>query len=156
MKAFKLGWLSALGVLAVPAHAYGSTGDGAISPALSAGVGVLALLLAAGLLVEMLSLSRLARGAAIAQNVSYAVLGAVCLAASVLIGWLGKQILSDFSADEARLGADLLVLVSLAFFGIYFMRVRRAMARFLTGAVDEHASVVAAMEQDAESETHGA
>lgn len=156
MRMFKLGGLTALGVLALPGVAYGASGEGGISAGLSTGIGVLALLLAAGLLTEIFRLSRLARGSAIAENVQFAVLGAVCLAASVLMSWMGKQILSEFSAQEARFGADLLVLVSIAFFGVYFMKVRHAMGRFLTGIADEHATLVTAMDQDARSETHGA
>lgn len=111
----------------IPSPAYGM---GEVPPVLATGAGVLGLLFAAALLVAMLSLRRLAEGAAIADNIKYAVLGAVCLAASLLASWTARWV-PAFSVDQARLGGDLLSVVALAFFCIYFLRVRAAMVRYL-------------------------
>jgi ABC-type multidrug transport system fused ATPase/permease subunit len=95
------------------------------------GSGILMLVAAAVLLREMLALKAVARGAAIAENVSYVVLAVLCLAASVLLGWVLRFIPSDFSAAHARLGADLLSTMATVLFVIYFARVRRVMQRYL-------------------------
>lgn len=105
-------------------------GMGEVPPVLATGAGVLGLLFAAALLVAMLSVRRLAEGAAIAENIKYAVLGAVCLAASLLAGWMTRWV-PAFSVEQARLGGDLLSVVALAFLCIYFLRVRTAMVRYL-------------------------
>lgn len=154
MRVFKVVGLSALGVAAVPRIAFAHPTNGGVPLGISAGTGVLALLFAVGLLVQILSLSKIARGSAIADNVSYAVLSAVCLAASVLVSWIGTQILGDASAAQARLGADMLVVVSMAFLGIYFMRVRAAMARFLNGIAAEQDDIVVSINESVGDETH--
>lgn len=120
---------TALLATALPAAAYGAPTD--IPPALSSGAGVLGLLFAAGLLAGMLSLRRITVGAAIAENITWAVLAVLCLSASLLVGWIGRWLPAELSVDRARLGADLLSVASLALFGVYFWRVRMAMTRLL-------------------------
>lgn len=122
--------LLTLGLTLAPT-AFAHASDGALPPALSAGSGVLMLVAAAVLLREMLALKAVARGAAIAENVSYVVLAVLCLAASVLLGWVARYIPWDFSAEHTRLGADLLSTVATVLFIIYFGRVRRVMRRYL-------------------------
>ncbi len=139
---------AALVVFGVPASAYGTTGD--VPPLLSAGAGVLGLLFAAALLVGMLSLKRITDGSAIAENIKYAVLAVLCLAASLLVGWLGRWIPETFSAERARLGADLLSVVALAFFGIYFLRVRMAMTRFLARLTGEEQMIATVIDPGTE------
>ncbi len=144
-------------LLMVPSTALASdaTGVAEISPVLWIGAGVLALVLSAGLLIEMLALRRLATGSALAENISFAVLAAVCLAASVLVGWVGRFLGTTFSAEQARLGADLLAVVAIALFAIFFHRVRRAMANFLGRLTDNDEDLIAALDEDArQGSTH--
>lgn len=142
--------LSTLAALAVPAPAYAFGAE--VERAISTGAGVLVLVAAAGLLVEMLSLRKLASGAAIAENITYAVLGTMCLAASVLVGWVARFLPAGLTADQARLGSDLLVLASLVLFGIYFFRVRQAMSRFLSRLSLEEQDIVGALDPDVASD----
>jgi len=102
-----------------------------VPEALSVGAGVIALLAAAALLREMLALRTLACGAAIANNLSYVVLAVLCLAASVLVGWLARFVPAGISAEHARLGAELLSVMAIVLFIVYFARVRRVMSRYL-------------------------
>lgn len=145
MRTAKTALLTAVG-LAVPAPAYAS-GLG-VEKAISTGAGVLVLIAAAGLLVVMLSLRKLASGAAIADNITYAVLGTMCLAASVLVGWVARFLPAGMTADQARLGSDLLVLASLVLFGVYFFRVRQAMSRFLGRLSAAEQDLVGALDPD--------
>ena len=130
-----------------PSSAYAAQGD--VPVALGSGAGIAALLTAAGLLVVMLSLRRLAKGAAIADNISFAVLAVVCLAASILVGWIARLVGGAVSPEHARLGADLLGLLAMVFFGIYFHRVRGAMARFLIHLNGEQQLMATFIDQDA-------
>lgn len=139
--------LLAAAALAVPAPAYAA--GGGPEQAISTGAGILVLIAAAALLVEMLSLRTLASGAAIADNITYAVLGTMCLAASVLVGWVARFLPAGMTADQARLGSDFLVLASLVLFGIYFFRVRQAMSRFLNRLALEEQDLVGALDPDA-------
>jgi nitrate reductase gamma subunit len=143
VKAAKVLALALAGV-AVPAPAY-AAGLG-VEQAIATGAGVLALIAAAGLLVEMLSLRKLASGAAIADNITYAVLATMCLAASVLAGWVARFLPAGVTADQARLGSDLLVLASFVLFGIYFFRVRQAMSRFLGRLAEQEQELVGALD----------
>jgi Kef-type K+ transport system membrane component KefB len=134
--------LSAL-VWAIPAPAMAAESE--IPAVLETGAGILALVAAAFLLVIIVRLEKVARGSAIAESVGLVVAAALTLGASVLTSWLGRQ-LTDVSASQARLGADLLVVVSMALFGVYFMRVRAALTRFLRGSEEILAKIQAAEE----------
>lgn len=135
----------ALLVAGMPSAAYGATD---IPPVLATGAGVLGLLFAVALLIAMLSLRRIAEGAAIAENIKWAVLAVLCLTASLLAGWAARWLSDGFSAEYARLGADLLSVVALAFFGIYFLRVRHAMNRFLARLTGEEQLLAAIVDPD--------
>ncbi|MEN6430435.1 MAG: hypothetical protein ABFC80_06285, partial [Coriobacteriales bacterium] len=117
--------------------------------------GIVALLFAVALLVEMLVLRKLASGAAIAENITYAVLAVMCLAASVLVGWVSRLVPAGFTAEQARLGSDMLALAAMALFFVYFWRVRRAMSRFLGRLSEMEQEVVGALDPDAELEDRG-
>lgn len=106
------------------------------------------MLLASALLIAMVSLRRIAEGAAIAENIKWAVLAVLCLTASLLVGWMGRWLPEAVSPEYSRLGADLLSVVALAFFGIYFMRVRAAMNRFLTRLTGEDQLFAAVIDPD--------
>lgn len=130
----------------LPSSAFAATD---VPVALGTGAGVAALLAAAGLLLVMLSLRRLAYGSAIAENISFAVLAALCLAASVLVGWLARLFGAQVSPEYARLSSDLLGLLAMVFFAIYFFRVRRAMSKFLNRLTGEEQMLTAVLDEDA-------
>ncbi len=108
--------------------------DDGVPQALEIGAGVAALLLAVVLLIVVLSLQRVAKGGAIAGNVSYVVAAAVCLAASVLAGWVSRFTPEGFTAAQTNLASDLLVVAALAFFAIYFWRIRTTLVGFVKSA----------------------
>jgi hypothetical protein len=145
-------WITVVFVGAWPAGAYAVTSDAGIPAALTTGLGVAALVMAAGLLVEMLSLRKIAEGSAVGDHLSYALLGVFALAASVLTGWVSKYVTDGLSVAQARLGADVLTMVAMAFFGVYFFRVRRAMSKFLKRLTGEEQLVVAVLEPDEDVE----
>lgn len=132
-------------LLAVPTPAYATAGQ--VPAALSIGAGVAALVAAVVLLAAMLAVARIAEGAAIAENIRYAVLAVVCLSASVLMGWIARWA-PAFSVEHARLGADLLAVVAMALFGVYFVRVRLAMTRFLRRLTGEEQLLAAVIDPD--------
>ncbi|MGB4593527.1 MAG: hypothetical protein WBI63_07125 [Coriobacteriia bacterium] len=117
--------------------------------------GVFALVIAAVLLVEMLSLAKLASGSAIANNITYAVLAVACLATSVLVGWIARYVPAGFTSEQARLGADLLALAAMVLFLVYFLRVRRAMSRFLRRLSGMEQDMVGALDPDTDLEVPG-
>ncbi len=92
-------------------------------------------------------MARIAEGAAIAENIRYAVLAVLCMTASVLIGWVGRW-LPVLSAEHARLGADLLLTAAMALFSVYFVRVRLAMSRFLKRLTGEEQLLAAVIDPD--------
>ncbi len=146
------GFLWVLGMTAIltvgPAGiALGYEGD--VPTGLATGAGILTLLFSAALLIEMLALKRIASGAAIAENITYAVLATLCLVAAVLVGWVARFAPSGFTAAQARMGADLLTVVSIVLFGVYFFRVRRALTRFLGHLSASEGDAVGALDPDA-------
>ena len=154
----RVGWLKRIGLatgtlVALVPTPYAFATGGEVPPGLSMGAGVLALLAAALLLREMLALRAVARGAAIVDNLSYVILAATCLAASVLAGWVARFV--GVSADHARLGADLLAVVGIVLFVIYFSRVRRAMKRYLNYLVGEEQLLVSVLDAEDEEGTRG-
>ncbi len=131
--------------LATPTPAHATAGQ--VPPALSIGAGVAALAAAVALLAAMLAVARIAEGAAIAENIHYAVLAVVCLSASVLVGWIARWV-PALSVEHARLGADLLAVAAMALFGVYFVRVRLAMTRFLRRLTGEEQLLAAVIDPD--------
>lgn len=108
---------------------------------LDIGVGAVALVLAVVMLLDVLALRRVASGAAIAEYVSLVMAAVLCLAASVLSEWLVRFLPWDDVTPQAELASDLLVIAAMAFFALYFFRVRRAMVRFLNRFTEEEAFV---------------
>lgn len=120
----------ATALAAVPSEA--PEGTTSIASAVSLGAGVAALAITAVLLAQMIALTRVAKGSAVADNIDYAAAGVACLAASVLAGWAAR-FLVGLPAVQARIGSDLLILMGMAFLSIYFYRVRSALLGFLSG-----------------------
>ena len=113
----------ALGACSVVASPSVALADGFedVSPS-SLASGIVALIAAIALMTIVLQLERVARVGAV-----------VCLAASVLAGWVAEFLPTEFTVDQARLGSDLLVIVSMVLFGVYFYRVRKALTRYMQG-----------------------
>ncbi len=120
--------------------------------ALRFGGGLVGLAVAVVLLLQLVGLRRLVEGAAIAENILYAVLAALCLVTAVILGWVEGLVSTGFSAEHARLGADLLTVAAMFFLVVYFMRVKRAMRRFLTHLTGEAQMLTAVVDPDAGGE----
>lgn len=119
-----------------------------IPVALETSVGVIALAVAIALLVSVEALYRVAKGGAIVQSISYVVAAVLSLAASVLVGWLSRFPEIGISPGQARLGSELLAVAAMVFFAIYFIRVREALSRFLSGSQDVLAKIQRAAEEE--------
>lgn len=128
-------------LVAVPAQAYAATAGADQNSWAGYVIGMLSLLAAAFLLVDAVLLRRVAHGGAIAENISFMVLGVVCLAASVLVKWVAGFLPADVSLPQSELASDGLVLLSMVFLALYFWRVRSALANYLKAAQAYAASV---------------
>lgn len=100
------------------------------SQAISLVTGVSSLLLSAMLLLVVVQLRRVANGSAIVDNISYVVAASLCLVSAVLVGWVDRFV-NGLSTDVVRAGGDVLIMVSILMFAVYFMRVKRALSSFL-------------------------
>lgn len=129
------GIAAAAAIWALPAVALADSGEGS---AVSWTVGGLTLCAAVALLLLALELTKVAGGSAIADNVSYIIVACLCLSASVLAGWAGRFLTDRFAVEQSELGAQLLVIATMAFLCIYFYKVRTALQRFLTDTSAEH------------------
>jgi uncharacterized membrane protein len=114
--------------------------------ALSVGVGLAGLVFAVVLLVVTLRLERVAKGSAVAESVGWVVGATVVLASSMLVGWFAR-FLTGFSAEHARIAAELLVIASMAMLVVYFVRVRGALVRYLKGSEETLAKMQAAEDE---------
>lgn len=121
--------ISAALLLALPSPAYASSRFTALQT-VSVVTGVTSLLLSAMLLIVVVQLRRVADGSAIVEHISYVVGASLCLVAAILVGWIDRFV-EGFSTDIVRVGGDILVMVSLLLFAVYFTRVKRALASFL-------------------------
>ncbi len=104
---------------------------------LDVGVGAISLVLAVVLLIDVIALRKVADGAAIAENLAYVMFGVICLATSVLLGWLARFPPEGMSVEQVRLGSELLVLASMAFFAIYTFRLKQSLMRLLKALTTE-------------------
>lgn len=132
--------LGCAGLLAWPAAAYASVGTFDVGDTVSTVTGIASMLLAAVMLVVVWRLRRVADGSAIADNISYVMGASMCLAASVLLGWIDRFVAS---AGAVRAGADILVMVAMLLFAVYFARVGEPLRAFLARASEQNARVVA-------------
>lgn len=150
MVARRLMALTAFAVLVAPASAYAATGEVGLPPWPAAVIGILGLVAAVFALMAAWSLRKVAEGSAVAENVTYVVLGVICLAASVLGGWIPRIVDVGLDAGDVRVASDGLVVVSMAFFAIYFFRVSAALVRFLRTMSAENALAAAQIAQTPE------
>ena len=118
-----------------PAYAFASTNGVDAEPTwVPLVIGGLSLIAAAVLLIDAVLLKRVAFGGAIAEHISYMILAAVCLAASVLVDWVVKTALPDISAPQAGYASDGLVLLAMVLLATYFWRVRTTLTGYLKEA----------------------
>jgi hypothetical protein len=110
---------------------------------LSFGAGALTLIAAVVVLVIALKLRAVTQGGAMAENITYLILSIVSLTFAVLLGWIVRFLPNSLSASQARLGADLLVLLALVLLGVYLEGVRRPLASFLRHAREQSAKMPA-------------
>lgn len=118
--------------------------------------GVAMLMAAVALLLISLGLARVAQGSAMADNISYVVLAAVCLAGSVLAQWAVRFVPDPVVGGQVQLGGQALVIAAIAFFCIYFYRVRAALRRFLSEVTGSDALARAHMPTADATDAHGA
>ncbi|MBE0416795.1 MAG: hypothetical protein IBX63_03415 [Coriobacteriia bacterium] len=126
-----------------------------VSQPLALLMGAFALFAAVWLLVEVARLRRIAAGAAFAEHMSYVSGGVICLAASVLVGWIAGVLPYGLTPAAARFLSDALVGVSMVLLGIYFVRVRRAIARYLDVLNADAAIARAHIDESASEEQPG-
>lgn len=141
-------------ITAWPAAAHAAD-DGVIIGNLSFGAGLVAMLMAVVLLLQLGGLRRLTRGSIIAENILYAVLAGLCLVTAVILGWAADFLAVGLSADHARLGADLLVIMAMFMLSVYFVRVKRAMSRFLGRLTGESQMLSAVLDPDVPEDRAG-
>jgi hypothetical protein len=83
------------------------------------------------LLVEVITLRKLALGGAIAERINYVVLAIVCLGASALAQWT-RHFVEGVTLDQVQTAAEVLVTVAMALFGAYFWSVRKALEGYMS------------------------
>jgi hypothetical protein len=94
------------------------------------GVSFIGLAVAAVLLVQALSVRKIALGGAIAEKMSYVILAILCLAASALTEW-AVNFTAGVTIAQAQLAREVLVIVAMALLAAYFYSVRAAMNSYL-------------------------
>jgi hypothetical protein len=133
----------ALCLMCLPAVAFAQTSPEAETAgwiiAVSTLVGAVVLLLIA------LGLARIAEGSAMAENISYVVAGCVCLACSVLATWIVRFTRGTFLGEQLMLTSEALIVACIAFFCVYFFRVRAALKRFRKTTAEAYALVASQM-----------
>jgi hypothetical protein len=116
--------------LLAPSAAYAQDAAGAVS--VNDVVGAALLVATVVLLLLAMGLERVARGSAIADNISYVVVACVCLGASSLAAWSDRFATEGATRAQLALSADALTLVGIILLCVYFFRVRAALQRFLS------------------------
>jgi hypothetical protein len=123
---------AALSIVVVPKIAYASEvieifGASPLSLTLSlAGLAVAMILL-----VEVITLRKLALGGAITERINYVILAIVCLGASALAQWT-RHFVSGVTLDQVQTAAEALVTVAMALFAAYFWSVRKALEGYMS------------------------
>ncbi len=92
------------------------------------------LIVALVLLVAVLRLRRVALGGAIADNLPLVILGIVSFTGAALLAWIANFLSDGVSTGQALLGSQVLVVLGMAFFAAYFLRVQRALSGYLSSA----------------------
>ncbi len=84
------------------------------------------------LLVEALSLRKVAFGGAIADHLHFVILAIVCLAAAALAKWAGNFV-SGLTFEQTELISEALVVLAMGLFAAYFYSVKTAMQAYISG-----------------------
>jgi len=127
--------LSALAAALWPSVALAQSSAESMDP-FNISIGALSLIAAIFLLIVVLGLRRVAEGSAVADNIAFVMAGTLALAASVVAAW-ANRFMVGISGEQTRIAADLLVMLSMVLFAVYFWRVRSALARFLSVNTEE-------------------
>jgi hypothetical protein len=109
------------------------------------------LVVAVVLLVQALTLRKVASGGAVAERIGFVVLATVCLAASALAEW-GTQFVVDLTLDQMRMASQVLVIVAMALLAAYFWNVRTVLSSYLRGAMSSSTPDIGDLEPPAEEE----
>lgn len=112
-------------------------------------IGVSTLLGAIVLLLIALGLARVTEGSAMADNISYVVAGCVCLACSELATWIARFPQGRLVGEQLILASQALIVACIAFFCVYFYRVRAALRRFRKTTAEAYALAAAQMPEAA-------
>lgn len=118
--------------LALPQAAMAVTSDAATAEpsTLSMVVSLVGLIVAVILLLEAMTLRKVALGGAITERISYVVLAIVCLAGSALAQWT-TNFVADVTLEQVRLASQVLVIVAMGLLAAYFYSVRSALQGYL-------------------------
>lgn len=116
-------------LLSTPSAAYAA--DGASGSPLRIGLSLVGLVVAIYLLIEALSVKRIASGGVIAEPISYVVLAILCLAASALAQWL-QNFVQGVTVETAQIASQVLVIAAMGLLAVYFLKVRTSLQRFLS------------------------
>lgn len=120
-----------LAIVTSPSVALASeAGTAAPGSPLRVAVSLVGLIVAVALLVEALTVRKVAMGGAIAEKISYVVLAILCLAASAIAQWTGNFV-GGLTLEQIGLASELLVIVAMALLAVYFYSVRKAMQDYL-------------------------
>jgi electron transfer flavoprotein alpha subunit len=141
-------------VLLTPAVACAEELYPKVSAFVHMGLSAIGLVVAVTLLVETLTLRRVAFGGAVAERIGLVVLATVCLAASALAEW-GTQFVVDLTLDQMRMASQVLVIVAMALLAAYFWNVRSVLSAYLDGATSPPAPDIGELEAPADEEGEG-
>ncbi len=134
MSRSRIAVLTAALVLGVPQVAMAAPEFAVLSvPPVSLIASLIGLGVALVLLLEVEAVRKVARGGAIAEKISYVVLGVVCLAASALAQW-ARNFVAGVTLDQVQFASQVLVVTAMALFAAYFGGVKRAMHGYLEAA----------------------
>jgi hypothetical protein len=128
--------------LALPATAYAQDAAGQ-ETVMQIVFGIATLAAALFLLFTAYSLEHVAEGSAMAENIRWVVLSALCLCVSVVLNLIARYMPDITSAAVTRMGADALTVIAVVFMCVYFYRVRSAMTQFLKAAKSAGQSLTA-------------
>jgi hypothetical protein len=123
-------------VVAFPSAALAQGRFSSASLGVHLGLSLVGLITAVILLVEILTVRRLAMGGAVAERIGLVVLAVVCLAASALAEW-GTNFVIDLTLDQVQLASEVLVIAAMGLLAAYFWNVRSGMDKYLRDVISD-------------------
>jgi hypothetical protein len=136
---FRVAKIAALAAMLAVASPSAALAEGRFSSAsfgVHAGLSLVGLITAVILLVQALTVRRLAMGSAVAERIGLVVLAVVCLAASALAEW-GTNFVVDLTLDQVQLASEVLVIAAMGLLAAYFWNVRSGMDRYLRDVIND-------------------